>query len=95
MILGDTCGVALQNFSQAFFNIFEKLNGLKNSTIFQAKTQQTGTKSSHMNFKTHFIFSTFAENEQKSEQMCARRATSGSGAFLPEIHQKQSFFSKI
>ena len=45
---------------QSFFNIFEKnsspkkLNGPKNSTIFQVKTQRTGSNSSHMNFKTHF-----------------------------------------
>ena len=67
-------------FQALFFNIFEKnsspkkLNGPKNSTIFQAKTQRTGSNSSHMNFKTHFIFSTFAVNEQKSTSIRAKRA---------------------
>ena len=57
---------------QAFFNIFEKkTQARKNSTVqktqrfFQAKTQRTGSNSSHMNFKTHFIFSNFPVNEQK------------------------------
>lgn len=55
---------------RAFYNIFEKklkpekTQRLKYSTIFQAKTQQSGSYSSQMNFKTHFIFNTFAVNEQ-------------------------------
>jgi len=51
----------------------EKNQQPKKSTIFQAKTQRTGSNSSHMNFKTHFIFSTFAVNEQKSFSISAKR----------------------
>ena len=50
--------------AQAFFNIFEKAqgrkNGPKNSRIFQAKTQRSGSDSSHMDFETQVNFSTFA-----------------------------------
>ena len=37
----------------------------KLNDFFQGKTQRTGSNSSHMNFRTYFIFSTFAVNEQK------------------------------
>ena len=51
---------------QAFFlNIFEKTQARKNSRIFQAKTQRTGSDSSQVNFKTHSIFCIFAINEPK------------------------------
>ena len=46
--------------AQAFFNIFEKAQGRKNSRIFQAKTQRSGSDSSHMDFETQVNFSTFA-----------------------------------
>ena len=63
--------------------------------IFQAKTQRTGSNSSHMNFKTHFIFSTFAVNEQKVP-VFARSAPKNAifGAFLPNFPPKIVIFSK-
>ena len=82
--------------NMAFFEHFrknsspKKLNGPKNSTIFQAKTQRTGSNSSHMNFKTHFIFSTFAVNEQKVllfAQSVPKNAILG--ALLTDFPQKQ------
>ena len=43
----------------------KKLNLPKNSRIFRAKTQQTGSDSSQVNFKTNSIFCIFAITEPK------------------------------
>ena len=81
--------------NQVFFNIFENTQARKNSTIFQAKTQQTGSNSSHRNFKTHFVFNTFAVNKQKV-LLFARSAPKNAifGAFLPNFPPKTVIFSK-
>ena len=76
-----------------FLTFSKKLNSPKNSTIFQAKTQRTGSNNSHMNFKTHFIFSTFVVNEQKVllfAQSVQKIAIFG--AFLPDFPPKKYFF---
>ena len=69
----------------------------KNSSSFRAKTQQTGSNSSHMKFKTHFIFSTFAVNEQKV-LLFARSAPKNIWPYLVHFylifHQLTAIFSK-
>ena len=63
--------------------------------ISQAKIHRTGSNSSHMNFKTYFIFSTFAVYEQKV-LLFAPRAPKNAifGAFLTDFPPKTVIFSK-
>ena len=79
-----------------FFNVFEKPQAPKNSTIFQAKTQRTGSDSSQVNFKTHSIFCIFAINEPKPGKF-ARSAPKKCYVwyFLSKFPAKNSHFSNI